>query len=659
MKKLMIGVLCLLALLVNGGFAATHWVQTRIERTIDQTIAGLQPALAQAAHGPVVVNLWDRSVSIRDIVLRSRGADGAAATTIASLTAFDVDSAGGVLTARKVEINGLQVWGAYPTTPANRGHYLAPKATLERVSLHSNAPPISAFTAQSVSIPELKIAAILQSNTLIEQTHSNIKASSIRAGKIGIASASHSTITTSVAGDVPLSLEIIDASLADLDLGLISGVFAGAASSDKSGYTTALRYGSTGPMTLYRDGSVAATCASAEVSKVAIEPFKLATAIRIMKTNQPAPGQRPSRKQDLLVQDAVTAVYENVATDWVQFNGLTWVAGALPVGRGQGSIANLQMHDLIDGKIAQLLVTGLDAITFPDVPTFSPSHDSIAVGKSTLRGLNIVELTRLPTRLLTSNVKKSSGAIVWPLVVRLIEGIDVDKAFVTSGLQHDGFGIEQLSAAWGPVIGQTPTTGQLRARISLPLDSGAAENSLFSRTGLTRADISFDSRWQWREATKTFDFGPIEIAMADIGSATGKLRLTNVTRMALIGRPDLMPAAIQAVTLGPFDMTVRDQGLLKRLGADPAFAAQRLQTIEQYRTLVGGNLINTGGTTAPPWAAFADTITLFLAQPGRRMTLALTPMMQVSLGSLVSSEKSGDDLVRHLATQIDARATVN
>jgi hypothetical protein len=314
---------------------------------------------------------------------------------------------------------------------------------------------------------------------------------------------------------------------------------------------------------------------------------------------------------------------------------------------------------LADGKLGQLLISGLDAITFPDVPTFSPSHDSIAVGRSTLKGLNVVELSRLPTRILASSIKRSSAAIWWPLVVRLIEGLDVERAYVTSGLQHDGMGIDQLSASWGPVIGQTPTAGQLRARFSLPLDGAAADNSLLIRTGLNRADISLDSRWSWREATKTFDFGPIELSMADIGSATARLRLTNVTRMALIGRPDLMPAAIQAVTLGPIDMTVRDQGLLKRLGADPAFAAQRQQTVAQYRTLVGGSLVNIGSASTPPWAAVADGVAQFLAQPGGRMTLALTPTMPVSLGSLISSEKSGDDLWRHLATQIDARATVN
>jgi hypothetical protein len=660
-NRLMIGIVCLLALLVNGWIATTIWVQARIEREVSYAVSTLRSELVLAAHGPVAVNLWDRSVVIPNIVLRPRGADGAV-LTIGSLTAFDVSKSDGVLSARRIAITDLLASGPLPSNPATRGHVLVPGAWIDGVSWQLDTSPTTGFSAQSVSVPDIRSSTILQSKTIIEQTHRDITVRSVRKGKIGTVDIGQSAITASMFGENPVLVEIIDASLADIDIGLMAGLFEETAlkPSDADRYKTVLRYGSTGAMTVYREGAVAATCASLELSNLAIDASRSGTAVRVLKEAQPTAGQRLSRKQEQAMQDAVVTLYENVATDWLKINGLTWAPGTLPVGRGQGSIATLQMHNLIDGKLARLLITGLDAITFPDTPTFSPAHDSLVVGRSAFHNLNLVELTRLPARLVTSSMKLPSTAILWPLAVRLFDGIDAEKVFVTTGLQRDGIGIDQLSAAWGPVIGQTPTSGQLRTTLSIPVDESPAPTSWLSRAGLGRANISLDGQWEWREATKTLAFGPVNMSVAGIGSASATLQLTNVTRMALIARPDLMPAAIQAITLGPIDMTVRDQGLLMLLGKDPRFPVQRQRTVSQYQMLVGGTGDNrlsvkaTETAATPPWASVAD----FLAQPGQRLTLTITPTASVSLGSLLLSGKSGDDLIRQLATQIDARAIV-
>jgi hypothetical protein len=669
MKKMTVSALCLLALLANGWLVATHFMQSRIERGISQLIAAV-PLLAQATHGPVTVNLWDRSIYIPDVVIAPGGAEDGAKTTIASISAFDVDSSGGLLTVARVVINDARSWrrpwSQLPSNSMSRALYLLPTATIEGIAFRANSPNslMGELTVTSVSVPELKTSTILQSKTLIDEAHTNINVSAVRDGKIGIVRVGHSAITTSLIGENPLLLEINDLNFGDLDLGLIASLFDSATptASGSIRYKPVLRYGSTGAITVYRDGVVAATCASLELSSVAIDLSRSGTAVGALKAAQPTAGQRLTRKQEQAMQDAVVTLYENVAADWFKMNGLTWAPGALPVGRGQGSIATLQMHDLIDGKIARLHITGLDAITFPDTPSFSPSHDSLVVGRSTFQNLNLVELTRLPARLVTSSMKLPPATTLWPLAIRLFDGIDAEKVFITTGLQRDGMGIDQLTAAWGPVIGQTPTSGHVRARFSLPIDY--AEISVFGRTGLRNAAFNLDGRWRWLETAKTMDFGPLEIVIAGIGSARTTLQLTNVTRMALIARPDLMPAAIQAITLGPVDITLRDQGLLKLLGNDPNFAAQRQRTIARAQVLIGGD-----GHSAPlvkaseqavahNWVAFADRVAEFLAQPSQQLTLTLTPMAVLSLGSMLSSGTSGDDFVRRLVTQIDTRASV-
>jgi hypothetical protein len=665
MQKITISVLCLLALLLNGWLASTHWVRAGVERELAKVIIALQERV-QVTHGPVNVNLWDRSVAIPDIVMQPRGVGGPT-VTVAGVTAFSVDRTGGTVVAGRVTINELRISGQLPSNAASRAHYFLPTATLTGVSARVDSAVSGAegLNVTSLHVPELKMSMILQTKTLIDQTLSKIEVGAVKDGKIGRVSVGHSAITTTLIGEAPLLLEITDGNLADLDVGLIAGLFDGIvpAASEVSRYKTVLRYGSTGAMTVYRDGAVAATCSSLELSNVAVDASRSGNAVRALKSVQPAAGQRLSRKQEQAMQDAVDTIYENVAADWLKMNGLTWAPGTLPVGRGQGSIATLQMRDLIDGKLEQLHINGLDAITFPDMPTFSPSHDSVVVGRSSFHKLNLVELTRLPARLLTSSMKLPSAAILWPLAIRLFEGIEAERVFITTGLQPEGMGIERLSAAWGPVIGQTPTSGQARGLFSLPVASSPVPINWLSSIGLSRVHVNFEGQWKWQEATKSLDLGLADFSIADVGSVHGKLHLANVSRLALIARPDLMPAAIQAITFGSVDLVVRDQGVLAMLGKDPTLAATAQRTMAQFTASIGRNAPSgpfiKASETAIPGTSPANRTIQLTAQPGQRLMVTLAPIVPISIGSVLSSGKSGDDLLRMLATQIDARATMN
>jgi hypothetical protein len=698
-----IGVLAgLLALLTNAWLAASSFLTTRIEHEISRTVAALQPVLGRPSlgptivqHGPVAVSLWHRTVVIPDIVVSSQGI-AAGTVTIASITAHDLHRSGDTLAAARVVVRDFRFSGQLssiaPSNAASRSQVLLPAAMIEGVSyrapsrdaaLYQVAPQTLAsqtlagmhfagLTVKSVNIPELKASTTLQSKTLIAQTYNDIKVNAVRDGKIGVVSAGHATITTTLLGEHPQVVEINDANFADVDIGLVAGLYEGAAppTSADDRHKTVLRYGSTGATTLYRDGAVVATCASIEVSNIGVDASRSGTAVRTLQAAQAGVGQRLSRKQEQAMQDAVVTLYENVAADWFKINALTWAPGALPVGRGQGSIASLQIHDLIDGKLARLQITGLDAIAFAETPTFSPSHDSLVVGRSTLHKLNLVELTRLPARLLTSSMKLPSAAILWPLAIRLFEGIDAEQVLITTGVQPDGIGIDQLSANWGLVIGQTPTSGQLRARFTVPQTSGFSLSNWLPTTASSRADASsharihanVDGRWVWREDANTLDVGPIDVALADIGSVNARVRLSNVTRMALVSRPDLLPAAIQAITLGAVDVTMQDQGLIAQMGNGPSATEQRQRTVTLVQTLVGvENRSRDLSDVAVPisgWTAIASDVGQFMARPGGRLTVSLTPTTRLSIGNLLSSGKSGGDLLRFLALQIDARAAL-
>jgi hypothetical protein len=675
MKELAISVLGLLALIATGFLGATHWMQAGIENEIEQLLASFRPALASATHGPVSVNLWDRSVLIPDLVLIPSGRTGAAATTIASISASGVFSDAGTLTARRITIKDLQSSGPSLGGAAGMTRTEVPEITLDGVTLkHAALTPagtartaaasIGAVTAFSVSLPELKRKTVFQPIvghaeprqlasvfSTLEQVHAHINVSDVRDGRVGLITSATTTITGTVAGTEPaeFSAEIKDSALSDLDLGMIAGMFgtsdgASASLQDAGTLKTALRHTASGAITLRLDGAVIATLASAEIGAIAVEPARLTAALRAMHAAQPGPGQRATRKQEQAAQDATVSLHEAVAIDRLRISHLD---SATP-DRTLVKLADLQMHGLQNGKLARLSVAGLDAAT--------PNNDRITAARLSLEGWNLIETIRLSEHTGLSAASGGSAlqrppAVIWPLVLRLLEGIEVEKLTATGHGHRPAVAVAQLYASRGPIVGQIPTSGHLKARFSISVSGvDSATANLFSRHGLGRADIRLDGGWNWQETTKTLTFGPVGGVMADVGALTATFKLTNVSRLALISRPDLMPAAIQAILLGPVDITLRDLGLVNMVSQAPALDAHRLQTIQQYPILV--SMIE---APAAPLTALMDGVVRFLKQPGGQLAITLSPKVPLSIGGLLSSGKANDELMPLLASQIDAR----
>jgi hypothetical protein len=669
MRKLAIRFASLLAIAAICFLGVMHWVQTRAEDQIRQAFSALRPLLASATHGPVVVSPWDRSVLIPDVVLIPHNAIGAAATTIASITASGIFNNAGQLSASRISVKDIQSSGPSLADAGALTRTTVPEVTLEGVTIDhaaiqsaTSAAPIAAIligaiTASSVSVPGLKSVTIFPAVVggaarpdavfgAVEQVHRDIKVNDLRAGTIGVMTTGNTAISAIIAGANPATMtaEIKDSALSDLDLGVVLSLFdattALAATPTGGGLKTLLRHGSSGAIIVQREGAAVARLATAEIGAIAVEPARIQAAIRTLQAPPPVPGQRATRKQEQAGQDAAMSLYENVAVDRLEINGLDVALG----GSARAKLDRLRTHDLQGGKLASLSITGLNAL--------SPTQGKITADRFGLKGWNLLEMIRLHERLGPdrSNAMQSAPAVLWPLLLRLFESVDVEQLMATGQPQGRAIVIDQFYAARGPIIGQTPASGQLKARFRIPVNgSDTSTAALLARHGVSRADIRLEGGWNWQETAKTLTLGPVEGAMADIGTLTAKLKLTNVSRMALISRADLMPAAIQAITLGPVEITVRDHGLVKMVGNDAAFEAEQMQALKHY---VG--MIDTPGSPLP---SIMDGVGRFLAQPGSQLAVVFTPRQPLSIGSIVSAGQAEGELMPLLASQSDVRIT--
>jgi hypothetical protein len=484
----------------------------------------------------------------------------------------------------------------------------------------------------------------------VELTLSRVAVGDVRHGIFGSVTAHALAVSGVLAGWSPASITagIKDVALADLDPGSLVGLLGGATKADPEPLKTVLRHAASGVVSIAHDG-IAVSTASTELSQVVLDAKQIQVALQKLQGATPGAGQRPTRKQDMAAAEAMAAIYGSVGVDSVRVNDFDAVRAA----GGRMQFATLQAQELRGGKLANLTISALQgALTADDGPA-----DKLVVGGLTLKGLDLADGLQLPGRLASAGT--ASPATVWPLLVRLFAGAEVENATLP-GPGDDAITIDRLHATLGPVIGQTPTSGELRLRFSMPTSglTSAGPLAMAAKHGLRRADIRIDGSWNWQEATKTMTVGPVEAAMADVGSTTARLKLTNVSRLALIARPDLLPAAIQAITFGPAELTVRDQGALRMIGSDPAFASERQQL--QLRFGAGDSAAGAiNGAETTTLALLLNEAARFLAKPNSQLTMMLTPKVPISVGSLLSSGKSGAELMPMLARQIDARATVN
>lgn len=677
--------------------AAQFWAQSRAETEVARLVASLQPTFARAVHGPVVVNIWDRSVLIPDVVLVPRGAINAAATTLASIEVRDVSRGGGLIHVGQIVIKGLQSWGG--STVVNRSTLTArfdvPAMTLDDVTFDGAASTwLSAVSAKSIrsalataTATYSPIAFHVGEYGTVEHVLDTVTIRDIRNGKIGVMTVGKIALVDSQTGanTTALAAEVHDAAVSDVDLTFIKTVLQAAfitpiaksaiiaaESSEANRTQTILRFASSGPVTLKRDGMTMAL-ASAEVSNIGLDRARSIVALRKLRASQPTADERATRKQEQHSADARSMLQDSVTLDHVRVRDLT-VTGA----NGSGmKLAALQLNELRHSKLAHLSVADFSASALQGAAA-APTElaGRVNIGALGVQGLAVFDAVPLPYllgRLASSlNERVVSPAALWPSIIRLFAAIQITDFVMLPGGQRDGLIVDQFHTAFGPIVGQTPTSGQLNARFSLPTTTPTGNNSnrtplaWLTRNGTQRVQLRVDGTWNWQETAKILMLGPVDVAVADAGHATANLRLGNVTRLALIARPDLMPAAIQAITLGHADLTLRDLGLLGRIGDNPAIDAARWQLMARMEAQVlalsnskrsGDTLVGTAEPAAPGLVDALDGFARFLANPGSKLAVTVTPVTPINIGSLLASG-FGNNLLLLLSRQIDARVTV-
>jgi len=90
-KKLMISAAALAAVIGLGGFAAYRIMQQRAVAEVEEQFRAFGSVFAKAEHGPIEVDIWNRTLKITNISLQPKDAAADTAILIAGLNAIGTD----------------------------------------------------------------------------------------------------------------------------------------------------------------------------------------------------------------------------------------------------------------------------------------------------------------------------------------------------------------------------------------------------------------------------------------------------------------------------------------------------------------------------------------------------------------------------------------
>ncbi len=672
-KKLMIGAAALAAVIGLGGFAAYRIMQQRAVAEVEEQFRAFGSAFAKAEHGPIEVDIWNRTLKITNISLQPKDAAADTAILIAGLNAIGTDRGqDGTVAADRLELTGLEATATWSTEIASRVKYEAPAIVLDGFALRPLAPAaatgtigaairlIEATSAKSINVPMLKTTTTLlpqpapAQNTAalsisgnVEQTQHNVRFETFSAGRIARATADRLVIASKLqppgAGD--FTGEISDLYVTDHDLiAMLSLVDAELAAKTSTGQKMLWQTAGMGRMTIKSGKQLTLSMAGASIDKVSIDTAKAQPAWQAFRANQPKPPGALLPRQQAAFATALADMYESVGAGKLEYLGLGFeIPGLAPVKLDRFTLENYQ-----GGTLGSFVIAGLDGAT--------PQGEKFKLGRFALTGMKVSQMLRLAGQTTPAGASvPQPSPTAWDML-RMLDGVEIEGLDIPDRRSPgQTIVVEALKANWGSFVGQLPAMAQFNLKATGPISPTDPEPfKALAGTGLGRTTIGLDGKWNWQEATQSFGLGPVTVDLAGAGAMTAEAKFENVTRQALMAGPQMLPLMAQDMRLGPVAVSVRDGGLLKLVAANPAMSVQHQQMIQALRATDPAQPAD-----VIELAAIKAGIAKFLETPGGRLDIGLTPKSSVSLSQLLSPGNTAAELGALLASQFNAQVTAS
>jgi len=320
------------------------------------------------------------------------------------------------------------------------------------------------------------------------------------------------------------------------------------------------------------------------------------------------------------VLPVIAQTLEGIRFGRLEMRGLAFREGA-----GGVDVASVRLDGLVDGRLAELAVLGVNSVALPDKVSF---------GRIALKKFDLAGLLRKSARLSAANRQPAPDEIAE--LFAALEAIEMDEVVIPDQRLRASNGVIHVVAAqlsWGQFVGIMPTTARYAVKAEMPLadELGDLAQSLRA-AGRKSLLVGFDMTTTWTERTRTLLLSPATFELDTLFSVGLKLSIDNFS-------PDLMtndrfktPLAIASLEIGAVELSLYDSGGLDLVAADAA-KKMAISTSAARTKLASDMKLNARmqPQQSPEFERLVDGFGRFLAGEGSTLTIKLTPKGRVNV----------------------------
>lgn len=646
MRKFLIGCAVGVLLAAAGSYLAVLFVRQQVESEVEKAFEGARAVFATAAHGRMDIDLWNRSLAIRDIILESRD-EPRMMLRIAQVTAKGLwmPSAGRV-TADRIEIANYESSGPLFAGSRQRIVQRAPTITIDAFA-GSLAPPkvtqsvardlpgllarqLAGSSAAAILVPSVSAAvtpAQAPGGRSAEYAYSNL---AFRNFQDGVGDISIERVTASDpgirAGAVPYTMELVNVSVTGFDAATLLAVLDPARASDQR-ELSAYRRIAAGPMTMTLERADPLRIEGFLVEDVRMRPAKLDLAgIMALSESLPAsvaPGRgAPPAAQLTELFEKVAGLYEGIRIGKMEVRGLST---SVPPG-GKLKVGTIRMDRVENGRIGEFAVEGIEGGT---------AREPVSMRRFALKGFDAANLLRTSGRWAALRGPPKPDEIAGLLA--LLEGFELADLVAPNAVTRELVRLETLAASWGNFVGSIPSTARVSAKVSMPLDlANPGPFKVLTDGGLRMLKMDLNLASAWSETTQKLTVGPAVIEIGNLFSGSARIVVDSVPREAFTADPVLFLFAAGLFEAGPAEISVRDAGGVALLVGE--FAKEQGLTPETARAMLVQNMQEHAralAQTSPDVAPATEALARFMQLPGSTLSIKITPVDRVYVQQLL------------------------
>jgi hypothetical protein len=655
MRKVVIGLVVVLIVGVGGYFGLDYWAQGAAARGVDGVLHSLSPGGGTATHGRIELSLWQRTLKVSDILVKSQETPSENRVRVAQVVASDIDTSG---RAGRIEIDDLELTDDVPGYAGARMVQKIPRIiltgfkTTRPISARKAASALdamrlrleqfSAITAQSIEIPSLTVTTTPPTGPLgqpapVTYTYHNLVLRDVHEGKVAEATADRVELSGGGFGPGPAPIgeikgEIGKVSVLDADMAPVLAFLDPSRPRGEEGYQRVYRRMAMGPYTLNMGVAGSLRVEGIVAEDIGLHPGKLSLAdITFLTEIAPAPGVPPSPAQLTMLMDKVAGLYQGIRVGRAEVQGFS-----MKMLSDDARMASLRIEGLENGRLSELAIEGLSGRPAVGEP--------FELGRVALKGFDISRLLRVVSTQLSTPQPPGQppGLDQIGAVLGLLEGIEIENVAVPDPKTRRIVRLDAFKASWGQPVGAFPSQARISLKMSVPIKAPDPEPAInmLADAGMSALAIGMDAGAGWSETGQTLSLEPASLQIDGLIAISAKASVGNVTREVFSGDPTRAMGSVALASAGPIEISLHDLGLVdlfakemaRQGGAGPE--AGRAMMLDAFAKNTDP-LVQANPEAQPLFQAIAELV----KGKGQTLTVRLTPKGNVGLLQWIDAAK--------------------